>query len=57
MPLSEYRIRTRTNITIIRKHVRVPLGTADINAYFQETGLPGYLALETSDFGVSTVLT
>ena len=23
------------------KHVRVPLGTANINAYFQDTGLPG----------------
>jgi len=26
------------------KHVRLPLGTADINAYFQDTGPPGCFA-------------
>jgi len=26
------------------KHVSIPLGTANINAYFQDTGLPGCFA-------------
>jgi len=38
------------------KHVSIPLGTADINAYFQGAGLQGYFAMETSNIAVSTVL-
>jgi hypothetical protein len=49
------------------KHVRVPVGTANINAYFQDTDLPGCLpgwqanlrnnnAVEISDFAVATFL-
>jgi len=38
------------------EHVSIPLGTADINAFCQGTRLPGYLAVETSNFAVSTVV-
>ena len=37
-------------------HVRIPLGTANINAYFQETDLPECFAVETSDFVVASFL-
>jgi len=39
-----------------KKHVRIPLGTANINAYFQETDLPGYFTVGTSNFIVATFL-
>jgi hypothetical protein len=32
------------------KHVRVPMGTANINAYFQGTGILVCFAMETSNF-------
>ena len=39
-----------------KKHASVPLGTANINAYFQDIGLPGCFAVETSDFAVAAFL-
>jgi hypothetical protein len=40
------------------KYVRVPLGTANINVYFQDIGLPGCFAnaAETSNLAVATFL-
>jgi hypothetical protein len=38
------------------KHVHVPLPTAYINAYFQDTGLTGRLVVETSNFSAATFL-
>ena len=39
-----------------RKHVCVPTGTANINAYFQGTGILGCFAVETSNFEGATFL-
>jgi hypothetical protein len=33
-----------------KKHVYVPMGTANINAYFQGTGILVCFAMETSNF-------
>ena len=39
------------------KTKRVPLGTVNINAYFQDiTGLPGGFTVETSNFAVAVFL-
>ena len=38
------------------KHVRVQLGTAYINAYFQDSGLPACFAVRTPNFAVATCL-
>ena len=38
------------------KHASLPLGTANINDYFQNTGLPGCFAVETSNFAVAVFL-
>ena len=35
---------------------RIPLGTININAYLQDTGLLGCFAVETSNFAVATLL-
>ena len=42
--------------TIIIQNIYIPRGTANINAYFQENGLPGCLAVATSNFTVATFL-
>lgn len=31
------------------KHVHVPLGTPNMNGFFQDIGLPGYFNVETSN--------
>jgi hypothetical protein len=38
------------------KHASVPLGTANINAYFQDIDLLGCFAVETSNFAVAAFL-
>jgi len=38
------------------KHTSVPLGTVNINAYFQDTGLPECFAVEASNFAVAAFL-
>jgi hypothetical protein len=38
------------------KHVHVPMGTANINAYFQGTGILGCFAVESSHFVVAASL-
>ena len=38
------------------KHVHVPLPTAYINAYFQDTGLTGCFAGENSNFAAAAFL-
>jgi hypothetical protein len=38
------------------KHADVPLGTANINAYFQDISLPGCFTVETSNFAVAAFL-
>ena len=39
------------------KHVCLPLGAANINAYFQcITGLPGCFAVETSKFSIAVFI-
>ena len=43
IPLSQYQTCSRTSAAT-QNHVRIPLGTANINAYFQDTGLPGFPA-------------
>lgn len=39
-----------------KKHICLPLGTADINAYWQDTVLPGSFTVETTKFAVATFL-
>jgi hypothetical protein len=38
------------------KHARVPIGTANINACFQVTGILGFFAVETSNFVLAASL-
>jgi hypothetical protein len=38
------------------KHVRVPLSTGNVSAYFQDIDLPGSFNVETSNFAVATFL-
>jgi len=35
--------------------LRIPVGTENINTYFQGICLPGYFAVETSNFAVATL--
>jgi len=49
VPLLQHKICTPTTINNT-KHVRVPMGTANINAYFQGTGILVCFAVETSNF-------
>jgi hypothetical protein len=51
--LSQYKTCTRTAVTT--KHVRITLGFANINAYFQDTGLQGCCAVETSNFSFMAI--
>ena len=65
VPLSQYKTCTLTTVTIQNmytyhchntKHVGLPLGTANINVYFQDSGLPECFAVETSNFAVAASL-
>jgi len=47
---------TSTTITVRNMYVRISLGTANISASSQETGLPGCFAVQTSNFVVATFL-
>jgi hypothetical protein len=58
IPLSQHKTCTLTTVTIQNmfmyhcdntKHVHVTPGTPNINAFFQDIGLPGYFNVETSN--------